>query len=100
MVPGALPGPNQRAAAFQAQQQQQKSTSQSIIMPIYTFGIVAFFVFTVVKILMKKSGKDSIERPIKSDPQFAERVFNHKSKKEEEKEKEAKKKLGELNNYF
>lgn len=93
MAPG-LPGPNQRAAAFQAQQ--PKSTGQSIIMPIYTFGIVAFFVFTVVKMLMKKTSNNDI-KPLEPDPKFAERVFKHKTQKEEE---EAKKKLGESYSKF
>lgn len=91
MVPGQ-PGPSQRAAGFQAQQKQ--AGSQSILMPIYTFGIVAFFVFTIVKMLMRKTGK--LEAPIKgmpteSDPKFAEKVFGRKNSKEE-----AKKKLGEF----
>lgn len=94
MVPG-LPGPNQRAAAFQAQQP-KTTTGQSIIMPIYTFGIVAFFVFTVVKMLMKKTGKDELKGvPLEPDPQFTERVFNRKNQKEEE--EKSKKKLGESN---
>lgn len=89
MVPGQ-PGPSQRAAAYQAQQKQ--SASQSIIMPIYTFGIVAFFVFTIVKMLMRKTGKLEAPKtmPTQSDPKFAERVFGRKNSKEE-----AKKKLGE-----
>lgn len=86
MIPGQ-PGANLRAASFQAQhQQQQKGASQSIIMPLYTFGIVAFFVFTVVKILLKKTGKDQGIK-LESDPNFVEKVF---------KAQEQKKKLGEL----
>lgn len=96
MTPG-LPGPNQRAAAFQAQQ--TKTTGTSIIMPIYTFGIVAFFVFTVVKMLMKKTGKDEPKMvPLEPDPQFTERVFNRKNQKEED--EKTKKKLGESNSKF
>jgi large-conductance mechanosensitive channel len=80
-VPGAGSGPNLRAAAYQAQaQQNQRSGSHSIIMPIYTFGIVSFFVFTVVKILLKKTNK--IKTPtapqMEPDPKFAEKVFHHK----------------------
>lgn len=91
MVPGQ-PGPSQRAAAFQGQQKQ--SATQSFIMPLYTFGIVAFFVFTIVKMLMRKTGKleppNMKGRPTESDPKFAERVFGRKDTKEE-----SKKKLGE-----
>lgn len=98
MVPGQ-PGPSQRAAAFQAQQ--KPAATQSILMPIYTFGIVAFFVFTIVKMLMRKTGKleppNTKGRPTESDPKFAERVFGHKTPKED-----PKKKLGEQFNlkYF
>lgn len=90
MIPGQ-PGPNLRAASFQAQQQQQqqKGSSQSIIMPIYTFGIVAFFVFTIVKILLKKTNMDNKSKgmPTESDPNFVEKVFRSQDQK---------KKLGEL----
>lgn len=92
MVPGQ-PGPNMRAAAFQAQQQNQREKSQgpsSIIMPIYTFGIVAFFVFTIVKIVMKKVGKTAeIPAPMASDPVFVEKVFKQT-------QADPKKKLGEF----
>jgi uncharacterized protein with PQ loop repeat len=67
-----------RAAAFQAQQHQKTQNSTSILMPIYTIGIVAFFVFTVVKIIMKrvkKKEKTPIEAKLKPDPNFAEKVF-------------------------
>lgn len=43
-------------------------------MPIYTFGIVAFFVFTIVKIVMKKANKTK-SKPLESDPVFVEKVF-------------------------
>jgi hypothetical protein len=76
MVPGQ-PGPNMRAATFQAQQAQQTKGqgASSIIMPIYTFGIVAFFVFTIVKIVMKKVNKEPKVKPLDSDPVFVERVL-------------------------
>lgn len=89
MVPGQ-PGPNLRAASFQAQhQQQQKAASTSIIMPLYTFGIVAFFVFTIVKILLKKTKPDA-KASLQSDPNFVEKVFKQAAPQEQ------KKKLGEL----
>lgn len=84
LVPGQ-PGPNLRAATYQAQhQQQQKAASQSIIMPIYTFGIVAFFVFTIVKILLKKTNKDK-GVPMESDPNFVEKVFKQGVQQEQKK---------------
>jgi hypothetical protein len=87
------PGPSMRAASFQAQQQQsQKGQSQSIIMPIYTFGIVAFFVFTVVKIIMKKVDKKKV-KPLEADPIFTDKVFKQS-------EPDPKKKLGESPEVF
>lgn len=85
MVPGQ-PGPNLRAAAYQAQnQQQQKAASTSIIMPLYTFGIVAFFVFTIVKILLKKTKPDDKGVPMQSDPNFVEKVFKQPAAQEQKK---------------
>lgn len=78
-----------RAASYQAQQLPQKGQgTTSIIMPIYTFGIVAFFVFTIVKIVMKKVNKNKVE-PMESDPVFVEKVFRQA-------EADPKKKLGEF----
>lgn len=93
MVPGQ-PGPNLRAAAYQAQQQQQQSKTggQSIIMPIYTFGIVAFFVFTIVKMLLKKT-KPNKSMAIEPDVHFAEKVFRQSPP--QPKQQDPKKKLGE-----
>lgn len=93
MVQGQ-PGPNMRAAAYQAQQQTQPKTqgSSSIIMPIYTFGIVAFFVFTIVKIVMKKANKNKV-KPLESDPAFVDKVFKQS-------EPDPKKKLGESLSVF
>lgn len=90
MVPGQ-PGPNMRAATFQAQQAQQTKGqgASSIIMPIYTFGIVAFFVFTVVKIVMKKVNKEPKVKPLDSDPVFVERVLKQS-------QPDNKKKLGKM----
>lgn len=88
MVQGQ-PGPNMRAAAYQAQQQ-PKTGSSSFIMPMYTLGIVAFFVFTIVKIVMKKTNKNKV-KPFESDPVFVEKVFKKP-------EADSKNKLGEPTN--
>jgi len=72
-TPG-LPGPAQRMAAYQAQVQQKTTGPSSIIMPIYTFLIVAFFVFTIVKLVMKKTKRNE-PPPFVSDPVFVEKVF-------------------------
>ncbi|CRK97570.1 CLUMA_CG010956, isoform A [Clunio marinus] len=87
MVQGQ-PGPNMRAAAYQAQTQSQPKAQgpTSIIMPIYTFGIVAFFIFTISKLVMKKLNKNQ-SQPIESDPVFVEKVFRQT-------QPDAKKKLG------
>lgn len=90
------PGPSMRAASFQAMQQQQTAPkggqASSIVMPIYTFGIVAFFVFTIVKIIMKKIDKKKV-KPFESDPVFVDKVFKQS-------EPDPKKKLGELSRIF
>ncbi|CAO1384366.1 unnamed protein product [Diamesa hyperborea] len=88
-----LPGPGMRAAAFQAQAQanQKSSNSTSVIMPIYTFGIVAFFVFTIVKILMKNKEKEKPQKPIVSDPVFCEKVFKASQPKDPKDKKLAEK---------
>jgi Resistance to inhibitors of cholinesterase homologue 3 len=88
MVQGQ-PGPNMRAASYQAQAQQQQKAqgSGSVIMPIYTIGIVAFFIFTIVKIVMKKANKNKVIT-IESDPKFVDKVFKQS-------EPDPKKKLGE-----
>lgn len=91
MVQGQ-PGPNMRAATFQAQQSQQQKAqgSSSIIMPIYTFFIVAFFAYTIYKIMMKRANKNQTTPPIiESDPVFVEKVFRQA-------EADPKKKLGKL----
>lgn len=58
-------------------------------MPIYTFGIVAFFVFTIVKIVMKKVNKEPKIKPLDSDPVFVERVLKQS-------QPDTKKKLGKV----
>lgn len=47
-----VPGPGMRMAALGATHQSQKTAGglNSIVMPIYTVGIVAFFVYTIVKV--------------------------------------------------
>lgn len=86
MVPGQ-PGPNMRAAAFQAQQTKTQS-STSILMPIYTIGIVAFFVFTIVKLVMKKTNKkEKTPREVTPDLVFEERVFRPTQASAEPKDK-------------
>ncbi|KAG5682479.1 hypothetical protein PVAND_011830 [Polypedilum vanderplanki] len=79
-IPGH-PGASLRAAAYQAQQQQQQKGTHSMIMPLYTFCIVAFFVFTLVKILLKKTKKTKVEANMESDPKFTEKVFKQDAKK-------------------
>lgn len=78
-MPGQ-PGPNMRAAGYQVQQQQKTAGQTSIIMPIYTFAIVAFFIFTIVKIVMKKTNRN-VEKPLESDPIFCEKVFKQPDEK-------------------
>lgn len=67
-------------------------------MPIYTIGIVAFFVFTIVKIVMKKANKSKpVPRQLTPDPQFEERVFKPAKAAAPKKEKLGEKTMNRLN---
>lgn len=71
-----VPGPGMRMAALGATHQSQKTAGglNSIVMPIYTVGIVAFFVYTIVKVrfffCLKILILSSFERNIFSDFSF------------------------------
>jgi hypothetical protein len=69
IIPG-VPGPGMRAEA--QKQAKQTSSINSVVMPIYTLGIVAFFIYTLVKVFLKNSSKSSPKEP---DPVFAQKVF-------------------------
>lgn len=88
MVQGQ-PGPNMRAASFQAQQTKEQSSGGSFVMQFYTFAIVAFFIYTLARIVMKKVNKEPKTKPLESDPVFVERVIKQS-------QPDNKKKLGKI----
>lgn len=56
------------------QQPNPKASSMGFIMPLYTIGIVAFFIYTIMKLVCKKSPTTPYE-PVKPDQKFREKVF-------------------------
>lgn len=49
--PGPIPGMRPPMGAGSVHQPQQKGNSMGLIMPLYTIGIVAFFVYTIMKVI-------------------------------------------------
>lgn len=48
--PGPIPGMRPPMGAGSVHQANQKGSSMGLLMPMYTFGIVAFFVYTIMKV--------------------------------------------------
>ncbi|KAJ6636731.1 hypothetical protein Bhyg_15325 [Pseudolycoriella hygida] len=74
--PGPIPGMRPPLGAGANHQANHKGNSLGLLMPLYTVGIIAFFVYTVMKLVMKKplNGTPYAEA-IKSNPEFQEKVF-------------------------
>ncbi|XP_023728045.1 uncharacterized protein LOC111875766 isoform X7 [Cryptotermes secundus] len=53
------------------------SGTMGIVMPIYTIGIVVFFMYTVMKVMFKKPGQSAVSYgDFSSDPEFRKMVFS------------------------
>jgi len=72
--PGPIPGMRPPMGAGSHQQPATRTNSMGLIMPLYTVGIVAFFVYTIMKIICKKSPATPYTE-VKPDPQFRQQVF-------------------------
>ncbi|KAK6642614.1 hypothetical protein RUM43_004116 [Polyplax serrata] len=48
----------------------------SVVMPLYTIGIVIFFMYTVMKVFMKKTNGNDEFKDFHSDPEFRRVVFS------------------------
>ncbi|XP_052872861.1 mucin-5AC [Anopheles cruzii] len=71
--PGPIPGmrPPLGAGSHQAT---KSANSMGFIMPLYTIGIVSFFIYTIMKLIFKKSPATPYAE-IKPDPAFRNEVF-------------------------
>lgn len=52
------------------------SGTMGIIMPLYTIGIVVFFMYTMMKLIFKKTEDSSGYKELSPDPEFHRVVFN------------------------
>ncbi|KAK9712120.1 Resistance to inhibitors of cholinesterase [Popillia japonica] len=78
--PGPIPGmrPTLGGAGHVVPSSQKTGSSMSVIMPIYTIGIVIFFTYTLMKLLFKKQPDGvggSLYPPAEPDPRFRREVF-------------------------
>ncbi|XP_066985821.1 fibrous sheath CABYR-binding protein isoform X9 [Macrobrachium rosenbergii] len=79
--PGPMPGvrpPMGGAGGIVPPPQTKGSGAMGIIMPLYTVGIVVFFVYTIMKVLFKKGQDDDKTPKLKDfglDPEYRKYVF-------------------------
>ncbi|KAF2362949.1 Resistance to inhibitors of cholinesterase protein 3 N-terminal [Trinorchestia longiramus] len=81
--PGPMPGvrpPMGGGAGHVAPSTNTKaSSSMSIIMPLYTVGIIIFFIYTIMKVLFKKCPDDDDKTPklknFHMDPEYRKYIF-------------------------
>uniref|UniRef100_A0A182SM46 Resistance to inhibitors of cholinesterase protein 3 N-terminal domain-containing protein n=1 Tax=Anopheles maculatus TaxID=74869 RepID=A0A182SM46_9DIPT len=73
MLPGPIPGmrPPMGAGSHQAT---KSANSMGFIMPLYTIGIVSFFIYTIMKLIFKKTPATPYAE-VKPDPAFRNEVF-------------------------
>ncbi|KAH9635945.1 hypothetical protein HF086_017436 [Spodoptera exigua] len=55
-------------------------SSMGFVMPIYTICIIVFFVYTISKILFRRTASSSPYETLPPDPQFRRRVFRDDSR--------------------
>ncbi|XP_044263312.1 uncharacterized protein LOC123010468 isoform X2 [Tribolium madens] len=82
--PGPIPGmrPTIGGAGHVVPPSKQGTSSMSVIMPIYTIGIVIFFTYTLMKIIFKKQPQGvggTLYPPVDPDPHFRKEVFESES---------------------
>ncbi|XP_055611489.1 protein P200-like isoform X3 [Uranotaenia lowii] len=71
--PGPIPGMRPPMGAG-SHQPTKSATSMGFIMPLYTIGIVSFFIYTILKLVFKKTPAAPYPE-IKPDPAFRDEVF-------------------------
>ena len=82
--PGPIPGmrPPMGGGAFQ--QAPPKGNSMGLIMPLYTLGIITFFVYTIMKIMVKKPPGQDRKTSIVTNGQPAKEKLPEKQEEPEE----------------
>ncbi|XP_055631411.1 titin-like isoform X4 [Toxorhynchites rutilus septentrionalis] len=71
--PGPIPGMRPPMGAG-SHQSTKSANSMGFIMPLYTIGIVSFFIYTILKLIFKKTPTAPYPE-IKPDPAFRDEVF-------------------------
>ncbi|XP_031620552.1 chromatin-remodeling ATPase INO80 isoform X2 [Contarinia nasturtii] len=79
--PGPVPGLRPPMGAGSVHQANQKGNSMGLLMPMYTFGIVAFAVYTIMKLVMRKSENLNPYPAPKNDETFRNEVFRRDNNK-------------------
>ncbi|XP_055854677.1 resistance to inhibitors of cholinesterase protein 3 isoform X7 [Episyrphus balteatus] len=82
--PGPIPGMRPPMGAGSVHQAQPKGSSMGLIMPLYTIGIIVFFVYTIMKIVFKKPIPNAPYGPAPADPTFRKEVFGQDKKADEQ----------------
>ncbi|KAL5288145.1 hypothetical protein ACFFRR_008786 [Megaselia abdita] len=86
--PGPIPGMRPPMGAGNMKAQQKAATgSMGIIMPIYTIAIVLFFLYTLSKIMGKKSDPNAPYETVEPNPEFRKEVFGKNTANKAEKTK-------------
>ncbi|XP_065369372.1 resistance to inhibitors of cholinesterase protein 3 isoform X2 [Calliphora vicina] len=73
--PGPIPGMRPPMGAGSIHQPQARQGTMGLIMPVYTIGIIIFFGYTIMKIVMKKQAVNAPYGAAPGDPNFRKEVF-------------------------